>query len=64
MEGEAPGDQKNGPGIERGAQAPQPINQEENDMLTDTLYLTLQLAKVALFCGAIYAGTYVMLLLA
>jgi hypothetical protein len=33
-------------------------------MIYDTLYLALQLAKVALFCGAIYAGTYVMLLLA
>lgn len=30
-------------------------------MLTDTLYLALQLAKVALFCGAIYAFTYFML---
>ena len=33
-------------------------------MLTDTLYLTLQLAKLALFCAALYAGAYVMLLLA
>lgn len=33
-------------------------------MLTDTLYLALQMAKVALFCGAIYAFTYIMLLLA
>ena len=33
-------------------------------MLTDTLYLALQLAKVALFCAALYVGTYVMLLLA
>ena len=33
-------------------------------MLTDTLYLALQLAKVVLFCGAIYAGTYVMQVLA
>lgn len=38
--------------------------QEENDMLTDTIYLALQLAKVALFCAALYAGAYVMLLLA
>lgn len=27
-------------------------------MLTDTLYLTLQLAKLALVAGAMYAGTY------
>ncbi len=27
-------------------------------MLTDTLYLTLQLAKLALVAGATYAGTY------
>jgi len=33
-------------------------------MIYDTMYLALQLAKVALFCGAIYAFTYVMLLLA
>lgn len=33
-------------------------------MLTDTLYLALQIAKAALFCGAIYVFTYVMLLLA
>lgn len=38
--------------------------QEDNNMLTDTLYLTLQLTKVALFCAALYAGAYVMLLLA
>ena len=31
-------------------------------MLTDTLYLALQLTKVALFCAALYAGAYVMLL--
>ena len=30
-------------------------------MLTDTLYLTLQLAKVAALCAAAYAFTYVML---
>ena len=33
-------------------------------MLTDFAFLALQLAKVALFCGAIYAFTYPMLLLA
>ena len=33
-------------------------------MLSDSLYLAAQLAKVALFCGAIYAFTYTMLLLA
>ena len=32
--------------------------------MLDALYLALQLAKVALFCGAIYAGTYVMQVLA
>ena len=32
-------------------------------MLTDTMYLALQLAKVAIFCGAIYAVTYALLLL-
>lgn len=32
--------------------------------MNDTLYLTLQLAKVTLFCAALYAGTYIMLLLA
>ena len=61
MEGEAPSDQKNGPGIERGAQAPPPINQEGNIMLTDCLYLTLQLAKVAALVFAAYVVTYVML---
>jgi hypothetical protein len=30
-------------------------------VMNDTLYLTLQLAKVALFCGAIYAFTWFML---
>jgi hypothetical protein len=30
-------------------------------MLNDTLYLAAQLAKVAMFCGAIYAFTYFML---
>jgi len=30
-------------------------------MLTDTLYLTLQLAKVALVCGGAYAFTWFML---
>ena len=30
--------------------------------MLDALCLTLQLAKVALFCGAIYASTYIMLL--
>ena len=33
-------------------------------MLNDIMYFTLQLAKVALFCAALYAGTYVMLVLA
>lgn len=33
-------------------------------MFTDTLYLTLQLAKVAALVLAAYALTYVMLLLA
>ena len=32
-------------------------------MLNDTLYLALQLAKLALFCAALYASAYVMLLL-
>jgi len=32
-------------------------------MLTDTLYLTLQLAKLALVAGAVYAGTYAVMLL-
>jgi hypothetical protein len=32
--------------------------------MTAYLFLALQLAKVALFCGAIYAFTYTMLLLA
>ena len=32
-------------------------------MISDFAFLALQLAKVVLFCGAIYAGTYVMLLL-
>jgi hypothetical protein len=27
-------------------------------MLTDTLYLILQLAKLAIVAGAMYAGTY------
>ena len=27
-------------------------------MLADTVYLTLQLAKLALVAGAMYAGTY------
>ena len=27
-------------------------------MLTDTVYLALQLAKLALVAGAMYAGTY------
>jgi hypothetical protein len=30
-------------------------------MPTNTLYLALQLAKVALFCGAMYAFTWFML---
>jgi hypothetical protein len=30
-------------------------------MLIDTLYLTLQLAKIALLCGAAYAFTWFML---
>jgi hypothetical protein len=30
-------------------------------MPTDALYLALQLAKVALFCGAMYASTWFML---
>lgn len=30
-------------------------------MLSDTLYFALQLAKVALFCGTIYASTWFML---
>ena len=29
--------------------------------MTDTLYLALQIAKVALLCGAAYAFTYFML---
>jgi hypothetical protein len=29
--------------------------------MTDTLYLTLQLAKVAIVCGGAYAFTYAML---
>lgn len=33
-------------------------------MLSDFAFLALQIAKVALFCAALYAGTYVMLLLA
>lgn len=32
--------------------------------MTAYLFLALQLAKAALFCGAIYAFTYTMLLLA
>ena len=27
-------------------------------MLTDTIYLALQLAKLALVAGTVYAGTY------
>ena len=27
-------------------------------MLTDTLYLTIQLAKLAIVAGVMYAGTY------
>ena len=65
MDGTAHTDQENGPRIGREAQASHPpINQEDTPMIYDTLYLALQLAKVALFCGSIYAGTYVMLLLA
>jgi hypothetical protein len=30
-------------------------------MLSDSLYLALQLAKVAMLCGAAYAFTYFML---
>jgi hypothetical protein len=30
--------------------------------MTETLYLALQIAKVALLCGAAYAFTYTMLL--
>jgi hypothetical protein len=32
-------------------------------MLTDTLYLTIQLAKLALVAGAMYAGAYAIMLL-
>ena len=32
-------------------------------MLTDTVYLTLQLARVALVAGAMYAITYAVMLL-
>jgi len=30
--------------------------------MSDTIYLTLQLAKVALLCGAAYAFTYTIML--
>lgn len=30
--------------------------------MSDTIYLTLQLAKVALLCGAAYAATYTIML--
>lgn len=61
MEGKAYPDKENGPGIERGAPAPPPINQEENDMLNDTLYLTLQITKIAALVLAAYVVTYLML---
>ena len=61
MEGKAPSGQENGPGIKRGAQAPPPINQEGNIMLTDCLYLAAQLAKVATVLAAGYVVTYFML---
>jgi len=31
-------------------------------MLSDSLYLAAQLAKVALLCGAVYAFTYTIML--
>ena len=31
-------------------------------MLTDTIYLAAQLAKIALLCGAAYAFTYAIML--
>ena len=30
-------------------------------MISDFAFLALQMAKVVLFCAALYAGTYVML---
>lgn len=32
-------------------------------MLTDTIYLILQLAKLAFVAGTLYAGTYAIMLL-